>query len=259
MLRFLNAVFVSAVLGGIVDTVEAATVDVPLKCDANVEFYADIGDTLNFQWVDPSTGAKWADSQCSGDPVGRDDAVYNQTDSDSTTSYCTPVELTGFLLMPGTTAGNTKCGWMWYRWQNPNNPNNYYANDTFTSDLLGINDGGRQLVEGDVVAELWLNFYASYTSDPQFHYDIIWKGPMANAPSPDSDGDGVNDDEDAFPNDPNEITDSDGDGVGDNADASPNDPTRSALPAMPVPLMPAAVLFLLAGLLGFIGVRRLRP
>ena len=79
MLRFLNAVFVSAVLGGIVDTVEAATVDVPLKCNANVEFYADIGDTLNFQYVDPSTGVKWADSQCSDDPVGRDDAVYNST------------------------------------------------------------------------------------------------------------------------------------------------------------------------------------
>ena len=85
--------------------------------------------------------------------------------------------------MPGTTAGDTKCGWMWYRWQNPDNPDNYYANDTFTSDLLGINDGGRQLVEGDVVAELWLNFYASYTSDPSFHYDIIWKGPTANAPA----------------------------------------------------------------------------
>jgi hypothetical protein len=78
-------------------------------------------------------------------------------------------------------------------------------------------------------------------------------------PQTDSDGDGVSDYQDAFPNDPNETADSDGDGVGDNADAFPNDPTRSALPAMPVPLMPAAVLFLLAGLLGFIGVRRLRP
>lgn len=35
----------------------------------------------------------------------------------------------------------------------------------------------------------------------------------------DSDGDGVPDDEDAFPNDPNESVDSDGDGVGNNADA----------------------------------------
>ena len=44
----------------------------------------------------------------------------------------------------------------------------------------------------------------------------------------DSDGDGVPDTEDAFPNDPTESADSDGDGVGDNADAFPNDPTESA-------------------------------
>ncbi|MCP4601719.1 MAG: hypothetical protein GY847_14590 [Proteobacteria bacterium] len=37
----------------------------------------------------------------------------------------------------------------------------------------------------------------------------------------DSDGDGVNDDDDAFPDDPNEWSDSDGDDVGDNADICP--------------------------------------
>ncbi|CAA6822871.1 MAG: Microbial collagenase, secreted (EC [uncultured Sulfurovum sp.] len=40
----------------------------------------------------------------------------------------------------------------------------------------------------------------------------------------DSDGDGTGDNGDAFPNDPNENADSDGDGVGNNADARPNDP-----------------------------------
>ena len=43
----------------------------------------------------------------------------------------------------------------------------------------------------------------------------------------DTDGDGVADDEDAFPNDPNESADSDDDGVGDNADAFPNDDTET--------------------------------
>lgn len=43
----------------------------------------------------------------------------------------------------------------------------------------------------------------------------------------DSDGDGVPDDEDAFPNDPTEWDDTDGDGVGDNADAFPSDPTET--------------------------------
>ena len=43
----------------------------------------------------------------------------------------------------------------------------------------------------------------------------------------DSDGDGVPDDQDAFPNDATETTDSDGDGVGDNSDAFPNDATEA--------------------------------
>jgi hypothetical protein len=43
----------------------------------------------------------------------------------------------------------------------------------------------------------------------------------------DSDNDGVNDDQDAFPNDASETTDSDNDGVGDNADAFPNDPSET--------------------------------
>ncbi len=47
-------------------------------------------------------------------------------------------------------------------------------------------------------------------------------------PDPDSDGDGVPDSVDAFPNDPTESVDSDGDGVGDNGDAFPTDPTESA-------------------------------
>jgi len=44
----------------------------------------------------------------------------------------------------------------------------------------------------------------------------------------DSDGDGANDDSDAFPNDPTETYDSDGDGVGDNGDAFPNDANETA-------------------------------
>lgn len=49
---------------------------------------------------------------------------------------------------------------------------------------------------------------------------------VADAPAPalDTDGDDVPDDQDAFPNDPNESADSDGDGIGDNADIAPDDP-----------------------------------
>ena len=44
----------------------------------------------------------------------------------------------------------------------------------------------------------------------------------------DSDGDGVGDNSDAFPRNAKEKADSDGDGVGDNSDAFPNDPKESA-------------------------------
>jgi hypothetical protein len=47
----------------------------------------------------------------------------------------------------------------------------------------------------------------------------------------DTDGDGMIDSVDAFPNDANETTDTDGDGVGDNADKYPNDASLSADPA----------------------------
>ena len=39
----------------------------------------------------------------------------------------------------------------------------------------------------------------------------------------DSDGDGVEDDDDAFPDDPDETHDDDGDGVGNNTDEFPQD------------------------------------
>ena len=47
-------------------------------------------------------------------------------------------------------------------------------------------------------------------------------------PVVDTDGDGVNDDLDAFPNDASEWADTDGDGVGDNVDAFPNDASEWA-------------------------------
>ncbi|GAB3032745.1 thrombospondin type 3 repeat-containing protein [Bowmanella dokdonensis] len=46
------------------------------------------------------------------------------------------------------------------------------------------------------------------------------------AESFDTDGDGVGDHSDAFPNDPNEWLDADNDGVGDNSDIFPNDPNE---------------------------------
>ena len=56
-------------------------------------------------------------------------------------------------------------------------------------------------------------------------YDITDELTGGTTPK-DTDGDGVIDSQDAFPNDPNEWADTDGDGYGDNSDAFVNDPTE---------------------------------
>ena len=58
--------------------------------------------------------------------------------------------------------------------------------------------------------------------------DYIITNELTNGTTPvDSDGDGVVDSQDAFPNDLTEWADTDGDGVGNNGDAFPNDPTET--------------------------------
>ena len=76
-------------------------------------------------------------------------------------------------------------------------------------------------------------------------------------PDIDSDGDGVNDQDDAFPNDPTETKDTDGDGVGDNSDAFPNDASKwveedsgEDSPFLGIPLL------ILSGIIGIITVRK---
>jgi len=60
------------------------------------------------------------------------------------------------------------------------------------------------------------------------HTGTVNLGSSQPAGPVDTDNDGVNDDEDAFPNDASETVDSDNDGVGDNADVFPNDASESA-------------------------------
>ena len=62
---------------------------------------------------------------------------------------------------------------------------------------------------------------------------LVWSDEFNTITDNDSDGDGVNDNVDAFPDDASETTDSDGDGVGDNADYAPNDPSVQTAPVTP--------------------------
>ena len=69
----------------------------------------------------------------------------------------------------------------------------------------------------------------------------------------DTDGDGVPDSEDAFPEDPTETLDTDGDGVGDNKDAFPEDPSKSESTGISgsdfplIQILGIVALFLIAG------------
>jgi len=68
-------------------------------------------------------------------------------------------------------------------------------------------------LDGDGVA----NDQDAFPNDPNESVDSDGDGIGDNADT-DRDGDGVENDQDAFPNDPNESGDIDGDGIGDNAD-----------------------------------------
>ena len=76
--------------------------------------------------------------------------------------------------------------------------------------VIEKDDGG---LVGDSDGDGVLDFEDAFPDDP-----AEWA---------DSDGDGVGDNGDVFPDDPTESRDSDGDGVGDNRDALPNDPSES--------------------------------
>jgi beta-glucanase (GH16 family) len=67
-------------------------------------------------------------------------------------------------------------------------------------------------------------FQMKFDGDGTLRIDNIYFGSL---PVDDSDGDGVADDSDAFPNDASETTDTDNDGTGDNADAFPNDASET--------------------------------
>jgi poly(3-hydroxybutyrate) depolymerase len=96
-------------------------------------------------------------------------------------------------------------------------------NDTIEFEYLNCNLGNRvslwKIPDGGHLPAV------SSASDDDFAETILNWG--LSGYFPDSDADGVRDDEDAFPHDPSETLDSDGDGVGDNSDVFPYDPSET--------------------------------
>ena len=75
---------------------------------------------------------------------------------------------------------------------------------------------GTELIDGNTVATVTFSLTDGLLGDATgLDGQIVDPGGVASV---DTDGDGVADDEDDFPNDPNETTDTDGDGLGDNAE-----------------------------------------
>jgi len=98
-------------------------------------------------------------------------------------------------------------------------PDNY--NDNQDSLAMGLEDWPSWLAGTDSAygkASEWNDI----SEDNTIFFVMETEGPVV-----DTDGDGIIDSMDAFPNDPTETTDSDSDGVGDNADAFPNDASET--------------------------------
>lgn len=100
-------------------------------------------------------------------------------------------------------------------------PNGY--NDTIEFEHLNCTAGNRVSLWGIPDGGHLPSVYSA--SDDDFAETILDWG--LTGYFPDSDGDGVRDDTDDFPNDPNETLDSDGDGVGDNSDMFPYNPNET--------------------------------
>lgn len=111
--------------------------------------------------------------------------------------------------------------------------NNYVIDEDGTLYIISVPEtlGGNQIPqtskEYTITAFLTDSQGLADTPWPKFRHDNQNTGHQPGDNIVDSDGDGVSDDEDAFPFDPNESQDFDNDGVGDNADAFPNDPSET--------------------------------
>jgi hypothetical protein len=90
--------------------------------------------------------------------------------------------------------------------------------------------------------------YVTWRTQPDFRYYGWMTITLKVVEDFDSDGDGVTDTRDSFPDDPADTVDTDGDGVGDNADPAPYDPDiwlagqRAGAEAPADPVAPLALL-----------------
>ncbi|MBN1539071.1 MAG: carboxypeptidase regulatory-like domain-containing protein [Candidatus Thermoplasmatota archaeon] len=101
-------------------------------------------------------------------------------------------------------------------------------------DTVNWSDSGRTSTQFIITPER-LDYQTRYSLDissilKDIHSRSVLSAPLSieftTVREPDTDGDGVPDSKDAFPDDPSEWLDTDGDGVGDNSDDFPDDPSE---------------------------------
>jgi hypothetical protein len=100
------------------------------------------------------------------------------------------------------------------------NENQFLGPNTFDPAYASLDDQSKALIDD-------IKSHPAYGGSIMFDFDngrAVFEA-QYNAPAiVDSDGDGVADEEDAFPNDASETVDTDSDGVGDNADVAADNP-----------------------------------
>jgi hypothetical protein len=166
-----------------------------------------------FSWVDDATSMCFSTPQ--NNNTGGNNTGGNNTGNE-TGGYCyDEVEDTVWWEWDADTMDESNCtgpGLIWI----PGNDDND-GNETGGNNTGGNNTGGNNTLDTDYDGVIDILDNCPLIGNPsQTDYD---EDGIGDGCDPDIDGDGMTNENDAFPNDPSEQSDIDGDGVGDNTDA----------------------------------------